>query len=55
MKKYLVTLQSNDNNLYEITVECDYDHEAELIALNAIEVKGWTQYNYKMIQLQRLK
>ena len=49
---FIVHLQSKDNNMYQIDVNVDTEEEAIVIALNQIELKGWSQYGYKFYRIE---
>lgn len=48
---YNVLLQSADKNMFEVNVHAQSEAEAGEVALNIINVKGWSQYNYNIFRI----
>ncbi len=49
---FTVQLQSKDKHIFQIDVNVVTEDEAISIALNQIELKGWSQYGYKFYRIE---
>jgi hypothetical protein len=55
LKEYTVTLISKDGQKFQCDMKSDTDNGAISGALQIIAEKGWSMYEYKLHQLERVK